>query len=86
MKKELIIQFNIIQHENIDKQDDDINLVVYSVSNPEKENVITQEELQAGGVKKMFKPFLEKTNIPDKIGKTFTAKINKEQLAELFNF
>mgnify|MGYP001614678641 FL=1 len=86
MKKELIIQFNIIQHENIDKQDDDINLVVYSVINPEKENVITQEELQACGVKKMFKPFLEKTNISDKIGKTFTAKINKEQLAELFNF
>jgi len=85
MKTEIIIQFNIIEFEDKNRRDDELKLTVFSVLSPEKENMITQEELQKSGIKKMIQPKMECEYIPDKVGKKYTFKINAEQLKALLD-
>ena len=86
MKKELIIKFNIIQFSDIEKQDESLDLTIYSVNNPDDNEIITDKEIDLLGVKKMMKPIINKTLISDRLGKTFSFKITKDNLEELFSF
>ncbi len=79
MKEETIITF--------ESEDSKIkDCVIYSDNVPDRKDVITQEELEQSGLKKILKLKLTGKYIPEKIGKRYSVRITTEQLKMLFDF
>ena len=80
MKKNIIITFDIYQ-DKLDNQKP--NFTVYSALIPDKEDVMTIDEIQKSGLKKMVKFNPEVKEMTENLGRNYTVRIPEKTIKEL---